>query len=209
VSVADLQRLVTRQGQLTTEINRVDQNARQLGELRKAREALLKGLHDVRAEITERRKTLVRALNKHLITAIDDYTVAIRLETDGITDEFVEFVTDEMHGTYFQDEQARRLCGLVSPQELADCVRRTDHAALASKGSLSAEWSEKVCAQLCTLERLHRLEAIWKTPRPEILVLPKASSKPKPIPVNQLSDGQRHTIFLTIAMLADSEERLD
>lgn len=80
-SVAELTRLVNRQGQLTTEINRIDQGARLLEELREARDELLKQLMQIRSEITERRKTLVRNINKHLSTSIDDYTVAIRLET--------------------------------------------------------------------------------------------------------------------------------
>jgi DNA repair ATPase RecN len=207
-SVADLQRLITRQGQLTGDINRIDQSAQALADLRKAREALLTDLKNVRAEITERRKALVREINKHLISVIDDYTVAIRLQTDGIIDEFVDFVTENMHGTYFQDEQARGFCQRISPEELADFVRSRDHAGLAAKVGLSSDWSTKICGQLGPLERLHCLETIWKTPRPEILVVPKTSVKPRPIPVNQLSDGQRHTIFLTIAMLADSDAPL-
>ena len=42
-----------------------------------------------------------------------------------------------------------------------------------------------------------------KQPKPVITVLTK-STPPKEIPVHQLSDGQRHTILLTIAMLAES-----
>lgn len=113
-----------------------------------------------------------------------------------------------MHGTYFQDEQARRLCQALRPEELAGYIRNGDHASLASKGGINADWAVKICTHLCTLEKLHHLETVWKTPRPEILVLPRASSRSKPIPVNQLSDGQRHTIFLTIAMLADSDAPL-
>jgi hypothetical protein len=207
-SVADLQRLITRQAQLTGDINRVDQNVRALTELRKVREGLLTDLQNVREEITERRKTLVREINKHLSSVIDDYTVAIRLQTDGIIDDFVEFVTDNMHGTYFQDEHARTFCQRISPQELAEHVRLHDCAGLAAKVGLSLDWSTKICNQLGPLETLHRLEGLWKTPRPEILVVPKGAAKPQPIPVNQLSDGQRHTIFLTIAMLADSDAPL-
>ena len=180
-SIADLQRLVTRQGQLTTEINRIDQNARSLAALREGRQSLLKDLHAVRAEITDRRKSLVRELNTHIAGAIDDYTVALRLDPDGIIDDFVTFVTEEMHGTYLQDEVARRVCWKLSPQQLAEFVRATDHASIASTGAVSTEWAQKLCAQLNTLERLHRLETIWKTPRPEILVLPKVPN-PKPDP---------------------------
>jgi ABC-type cobalamin/Fe3+-siderophores transport system ATPase subunit len=44
---------------------------------------------------------------------------------------------------------------------------------------------------------------MWKIPKPVITV--KLKNQPaKEIPVNQLSDGQKHTILLTIAMLSDS-----
>lgn len=47
------------------------------------------------------------------------------------------------------------------------------------------------------------LQALAKQPKPVITV--KTKSMPsKEIPVLQLSDGQRHTILLTIAMLAES-----
>jgi ABC-type nitrate/sulfonate/bicarbonate transport system ATPase subunit len=99
------------------------------------------------------------------------------------------------------------MCARLSPRQLADYVVAGDHAGLAAAAGMTAEWAEKVCVQLLSLEKVHRLEVIWKTPRPEILVVPKLAAS-KPIPVNQLSDGQRHTIFLTIAMLAESDAPL-
>jgi hypothetical protein len=206
-SVADLQRHVNRHGQLTGELTRIDQAAAQLAALREARATLLTALLGVRASITDRRKNLVRDLNRHLSSAIDDYTVALKLEPEGIADDFVAFVAAEMRGTYFQDDAARRMCARLSPRQLADYVVAGDHAGLAAAAGMTAEWAEKVCVQLLSLEKVHRLEVIWKTPRPEILVVPKLAAS-KPIPVNQLSDGQRHTIFLTIAMLAESDAPL-
>jgi ABC-type cobalamin/Fe3+-siderophores transport system ATPase subunit len=50
---------------------------------------------------------------------------------------------------------------------------------------------------------VHELKTIWKPPLPVIRVRTKGSV-PKQISVNQLSDGQKHTILLTIAMLAES-----
>ena len=46
-------------------------------------------------------------------------------------------------------------------------------------------------------------QALAKPPCPVIIVKTK-SMPPREIPVVQLSDGQRHTILLTIAMLAES-----
>src|SRR5690606_30698545 len=53
------------------------------------------------------------------------------------------------------------------------------------------------------LANLHALETTWSPPQPSIIVRTK-TVQPRRIPVNQLSDGQKHTILLTIAMLAES-----
>ncbi|MBN9500529.1 MAG: AAA family ATPase, partial [Armatimonadetes bacterium] len=50
---------------------------------------------------------------------------------------------------------------------------------------------------------LYELQILSKQPKPLIIVR-TTSSPPREIPVKQLSDGQRHTILLTIAMLAES-----
>ena len=57
--------------------------------------------------------------------------------------------------------------------------------------------------KLCYWDILFELQALAKQPKPIITVRTK-SVLPKEIPVLQLSDGQRHTILLTIAMLAES-----
>src|SRR5208282_3287292 len=65
------------------------------------------------------------------------------------------------------------------------------------------DWASQICDKLRYYRILHALEIMWKPPCPLITVLTKATP-PNRIPVNQLSDGQKHTIMLTIAMLAES-----
>ncbi|MGE0789752.1 MAG: TrlF family AAA-like ATPase [Sandaracinaceae bacterium] len=206
-SVADLQRLVKRRGELASEIGRIDQNALQLATIREERATLRTQLGEVRDQITERRKSLVREVNKHLATVIEDYTVALQLTPDGIIDDFATFVVEELRGTYLQEDVIRRMCAELTPQQLASFVAAGDATGLASAAGINEDSAQKLCERLRPLDKLHRLETIWKTPRPAILVIPKPADS-KPIPVNQLSDGQRHTIFLTIAMLAESDAPL-
>ena len=68
---------------------------------------------------------------------------------------------------------------------------------------MSTEWAEKIGAKLCYWAILYDLQSLAKPPKPIITVRTK-STPPRDIPVFQLSDGQRHTILLTIAMLADT-----
>ncbi|HEY6770379.1 MAG TPA: AAA family ATPase [Candidatus Sulfotelmatobacter sp.] len=69
-------------------------------------------------------------------------------------------------------------------------------------GARSATHSGTV-EKLCFWNTLFELQALAKQPKPVITVKTK-STPSKDIPVLQLSDGQRHTILPTIAMLAES-----
>ncbi len=65
------------------------------------------------------------------------------------------------------------------------------------------EWVEKIVNKLFYYNIIFKLQVLSKQPKPIIKVQTK-SSPPTNIPILQLSDGQRHTILLTIAMLAES-----
>ena len=77
-----------------------------------------------------------------------------------------------------------------------------NHQAICA-GGVDLDWAKVICSKLRFFQKLHPLEAMWKAPCPVITVRTK-TAKPKEIPVSQLSDGQKHTIMLTIAMLAES-----
>ena len=108
-----------------------------------------------------------------------------------------------MHGTYLQDNVIQSVCSHITPSELADLVLKRNHMVIAKTAKISNEWAEKIVQKLCYWNFLFELQALAKQPKPIITVRTKAIP-PKDIPVLQLSDGQRHTILLTIAMLAES-----
>ena len=108
-----------------------------------------------------------------------------------------------MVGTYFPESAAKMLCSNVTPTELADWVLSRDSNTIATKGGITMDWANQIIAKLCYWHLLFELQSLSKPPKPIITVRTK-SEPPKEIPVIQLSDGQRHTILLTIAMLAES-----
>lgn len=108
-----------------------------------------------------------------------------------------------MHGTYFPEEQAEAFCSKITPSKLAVLVLAQDVEEISSIGGIDKQWCAQVIQKLRFYQQLHALEVMWKPPCPVISVKSKGA-KPKHIPVNQLSDGQKHTIMLTIAMLAES-----
>lgn len=102
-----------------------------------------------------------------------------------------------------QERIVEQLCSRVNPATLAEWVLSQDVEAINKASEIGVEWATKLCEKLLYYSHLHALEVMWKAPCPIITVRTKGA-KPKDIPVNQLSDGQKHTIMLTIAMLAES-----
>jgi hypothetical protein len=202
-SITELQSLLRQKAALTLEINKINGQAPQLSQLRNDRKQYLQELATVRAQIMERRKSQLASINKNLAATIQDYTVFVHYEASGIIDEFKAFILEKMQGTYFQEDAAVEFCRRLTPGALAEYVLNEDVDGISEAGNVDIDWAREICRKLRYFNVLHSLETMWKTPCPVISVKSKGS-KPKNIPVNQLSDGQKHTIMLTIAMLAES-----
>lgn len=110
---------------------------------------------------------------------------------------------DVMQGTYFHEDSARDLCKKVSPQKLAEFVQNSKISDIAKVAGLSESWAGEIVSQFQRLENFHRLESTWKPASPFFKILTKGSPS-RQLSINQLSDGQKHTILLTVAMLAES-----
>ena len=201
--IPGLELLLKQKTSVAKEIATVEQRAEELKQCRDQRIKLRSDLKDVRAEMTARRKSQLRGINANLGTTIKDYTIFVRYDDAGITTEFESFIQEKMHGTYLQSNLIQNLCSNVTPSELADLVLERNYTEISAKAKISDDWSEKIVDKLCYWNILFELQALAKQPKPIITVRTK-STPPKEIPVLQLSDGQRHTILLTIAMLADS-----
>jgi hypothetical protein len=202
-NVAELEQLLRQKGTVGKEIVLVEQRSNELEQCRAQRKKLLSELTEVRAKMSERRKAQLKGINQNLALTIKDYTVFVRYDAAGITDEFCGFMQNKMTGSYLQDQTIRQVCGKITPSDLAMWVLARQDAKIASAAGISVEWAQEVVERLCYWNILFELQVLAKPPKPIITVHTK-SAPPKDIPVFQLSDGQRHTILLTIAMLAES-----
>lgn len=202
-NVAELEQLLRQKGTVGKEIALVEQRSNELEQCRAQRKKLLAELTEVRAKMTERRKAQLRGINQNLALTIKDYTVFVRYDDAGITDEFCNFIENNMTGSYLQDQTIRQVCGKITPSDLATWVFARQDAKIVSAAGISVEWAQEIVNRLCYWNTLFKLQVLAKPPKPVITVRTKSTS-PKDIPVFQLSDGQRHTILLTIAMLAES-----
>ena len=201
--IPGLEALLRQKTSVAREIATVEQRLGELTQTREERARLRAKLKEAREEMTRRRKTQLKGINANLGTTIKDYTIFVKYDDAGITTGFVEFLKQKMHGTYLQDNVIESICDRITPSDLADLVLHREYQKIAATAMITLDWAQKIVEQLCYWPILFDLQALAKQPKPIITVRTK-STPPKDIPVLQLSDGQRHTILLTIAMLAES-----
>ena len=188
---------------IAKEIASVEQRSGELKLCQEQRVKLRAELKEVRENMTSQRKAQLKGINTNLAQTIKDYTIFVRYDDAGITAEFESFIQEKMRGTYLQDNLIETVCSNITPSDLADLVLQRDYQKIADITEVSTDWAEKIVDKLCYWGVLFELQVLAKQPKPIITVRTK-STPPKEIPVLQLSDGQRHTILLTIAMLAES-----
>lgn len=201
--IPGLESLLRQKTSVAKEIAGVEQRTGEREQCREQRTKLRAELKEVREKMTARRKAQLKGINANLGGTIKDYTIFVKYDDAGITAQFESFIQEKMHGTYLQDNLIENLCSRIRPSELADLVLERNHEKIATMAKISNEWAEKIVAKLCYWNIIFELQALAKQPKP-ILTVRTKSTPPKEIPVLQLSDGQRHTILLTIAMLAES-----
>lgn len=202
-NIAELDLLLRQKTATGRDISTIEQRAVELTQTRAQRRQLLEQLAGVRSQMTERRKAQLQSINDNLASTITDYLVFVRYDTVGIIDDFVQFILDQMQGSYLQEQTARQLCERVTPSQLAGLVLKRDVAGIATAAGIDVEWAQEIHKRLFLWRVLFELDVLAKQPKPIITVRTR-STPAKEIPVIQLSDGQRHTILLTIAMLAES-----
>lgn len=202
-NLAELELLLKQKTAIAKDVAEIELTEKELKECRKERQSLLSQLRANRLEMTQRRKSQLDGINRNLASTIKEYKVFVKYDDAGITDVFQDFIVNRMRGSYFPEESARQLCDRIAPQQLAECVLRRDLSKLGTITGLSKPWIERLVDKLCYWNVLFELDLLEKPPKPVITVLTK-SVPPKALAVAQLSDGQRHTILLTIALLAES-----
>jgi len=201
--IPGLEALLRQKTNVAREIAVVEQRTNERQECRDQRVRLRADLQKIREDMTARRKAQLVAINTNLRATIRDYVIFVRYDDAGITTDFETFMQAKMTGTYLQDNDIHNICGRVTPSALADLVPERKREEIAATTQISLEWTDKIIEKLYFWNTIFDLQALAKQPKPVITV--KTKSMPsKEIPVLQLSDGQRHTILLTIAMLAES-----
>ncbi len=202
-STAGLQELLRDKMSIVKEIAAIERRGEERRQALEKRRELRQKLHEVRVEMTTRRKGQLKAINANLREIIKDYAIFIKYDDSGIIDDFEGFLQEKMRGSYLHDNVIANVCSRISPSRLADLVLARRFADIVTEVNLSEDWAQRLVDKLRNWRTLFELQILAKQPKPIITVLTK-SNPPVPIVVTQLSDGQRHTILLVVAMLAES-----
>lgn len=195
--------LLQQKGTLGREITAIEQKAPELKSYREERTRLRTELSRLRIAMSDRRKAQLESINRNLSKTIQDYTIFVRYDDAGILDEYLAYVQEKMVGSHFPQQRALQLCERITPSDLADWLLNNDTARIQAATELDAEWVSELVNKMRKWSAIYELQALSKQPKPIITVKTKTLPT-KEIPVVQLSDGQRHTILLTMAMLAES-----
>jgi len=201
--IPGLELMLRQKTTVAKEIAFVEQRTDERKQCQEQRAKLRDDLKQVRDGMTERRQSQLKGINANLSATIKDYTIFVKYDDAGMTSEFVSFIQEKMHGTYMQENLIEAICGNILPSELADLILTRNVKEIAASAKITDEWAQKLIEKLCYWSILFELQVLAKQPKPIITVRTKTIPT-KDIPVLQLSDGQRHTILLTIAMLAES-----
>lgn len=201
--VEELDTLISTKRRLISEISKINNEKIELNNLVDLKNKALEELEIVRNNIIKMRESQLPNINRNLSKVIDDYLVYLHYDKNGVIDEFKNYLLEIMQGEHFQEETARKFAYEVTPPSFSDALWRNDKKRIAKIAGIGDQWAERIFRRFCNYDCLYELELMWKIPKPIITVKLKGQSV-KEIPVNQLSDGQKHTILLTIAMLSDS-----
>ena len=202
--ITGLNALLQQKTTLATEIAGIEQRAEERNQCCEERVKLREELAAVRTRMTERRK---------LATPRESMATSAGRSTTTLS----SFSTKVLESQPSSRDSCRRKCTALTSRTISSrryaaasappnsriLVLSRNHGKLASTAKVSTDWAQKIIDKLCYWNIIFDLQALAKPPKPIITVRTKTTPA-KEIPVLQLSDGQRHTILLTIAMLADT-----
>lgn len=203
-SIAELNALSLRKGQLVAQIARIDvQRAAHDDEMLRFGEALTQ-LNAIRVEIDQRRDEQRTRLNVGFKR--ETYgRLQVMLIPDGQSSaiEYAQYVERHLEGTYYQTESVDRLVASISPTDLANLLDSQKIESLVPIDGIGPKWAPIFMQRLGGFAQTLELRTFRRMKSPRFKVIERSTKKE--IPFSYLSDGQKHTIMLTVALLAGAQ----
>lgn len=186
---------------LKDRLNRLKSKERTLADVRSKleeckaeRTRLLAELQRIRERITDTRRAVIDRLNESL----ED--VQISLQANANRDEYQEWFQRILKGSYANKDHRDELTATFSPRELVKHLQERNVEVLTKRASIPESTVQKILDFDGLWNKIHELETKEVYDAPKIEIKDRTTWKS----LEQMSDGQRCTALLSIAMLERS-----
>ncbi len=183
---------------LKEELNSLEQEKADLEDVEKKlqklhteRQDLLSELNEARRKITEARRAGIQKINKRL----EDVRISLRANDNRA--EFIEWVSEVLKGSGVRTDDKEQLAATFSPEELARIVDEKNTDRLVEEVGVTETGAENIVNFQSLRDKLFDLEVQEIHDRPTVEIRDNSTWKP----LQEMSDGQRCTALLSIAML--------
>ena len=177
------------------ELQEVEENLESVEEdievLEGARENLFDELEDARSAVSEQRRAGITNLNSNL----DE--VRVRLNEGQDRSPYIEWLRDRLTGSNLQNDDRKMIAEEFGPRELARIVRDRNYDIVMDAG-LTETGAHNLIDHDPLRDSIHELELQEIRDEPVIQILDGSGGWK---PLDNMSDGQRCTSLLSIAML--------
>jgi AAA domain len=199
-SIAELNELSRRKTALVAQLARIDGQRPIFEEYQSRFGELLNKLGSIRKAIDEKRKDQRAELNAGFMRDNSGAFEVLLITDDKISaPEYEQFLATHLEGSYYQAGSIAALASEVSPGALADMLGTQDLAKLAAVKAIGAKWASTLLERLGKALPSLQLQALSRIKAPRFKVIDRGTKAERQFA--HLSDGQKHTIMLTIALL--------
>lgn len=197
-----LQNLLTRRSQLAQQKDQMQKDRSERAEHRKTRDELLAKLDQARLRLHTLRDKSAKEITRSIDDVLEGGRVQLGFGRDRMPREYLDLLLAVARGSGRHETTLRRLAQNLAPRDLHALVVGGNTAKLGTtKLGTVGQLGEEVARELVSGFRdqpdaMHRLEHVGRDDLPIILfVTPDGTEKP----FDRLSQGQKHTILLSIA----------
>ncbi|MBV8749798.1 MAG: AAA family ATPase, partial [Candidatus Eremiobacteraeota bacterium] len=200
-SIAELNEWSRRKTTLVAQIAHIDAQRPLHDDLIARFDEKLHELADLRTKISELRRAQLASLNHGFNRAGFRHDVFLA-RGPAASNEMMRFLQDRLAGSYYQYENILTFCRDVEPAALAQLLESRDLDGIAALPAVGAKWAPTFVEKLGDPESILYLRTVWKPQAPRFKIIDRNSKNE--IDFKILSDGQKHTVMLTIALMSDS-----
>lgn len=178
-------------GELENLRNKREEAISEIEEIERERRRLLSELQKCRQQITDTRRAGIHTINESL------NNIRVRLDPDGNRESYTAWFDNVMKGSRVRTSDKRKVTETYDPQVLFDIVRKQLTDRLVKEVGLTETAAKNIVEFDQLRNQLHELQVQELHDEPIIELKHEGTWKP----LNKMSDGQKCTALLSIAML--------